>query len=210
MQTSEFAALAGRIEELERQARLLAEENRALAGRLEREVRMSWGWRLALVFLVVAGALTPLVARLGFAGVRDDVSARQFTLRDGEGRARASLLMDPQHSFPVLAFYDRDGINALQVGAGNDGSAGLNVLDRDGVVRLSVGGFKNGSKGVNLYGADRNQVASFGADDAGTSAMNMFDRNGMKHVSIGVRPDGSSGATVVEKDGKIAFTTLRP
>ena len=102
MRGPDVTAVLERVEQLERGTKLLEKENRMLADRLERQARSALSWRVALVFIAVAGAFTPLAARLAFSAWPSEVSAHQFTLRDGEGKKRAEIYL-LEGKFPAFA-----------------------------------------------------------------------------------------------------------
>ena len=202
MRGPEMTSLLERVELLER-------ENRALAERLEREARSARSWRVALIFMAVAGAFTPLAARLAFSSWPSEVSAHQFTLRDGQGKSRAEIYLH-EGKIPIFAMYDEQMKKSVEISAGNDGLSGLIFYGPSGKSRLSMGGYKNGAEGINLNDSDGRKAASLAIDSAGSAALSFYDQGNRKRISAGSRSDGVAGFTVFDRDGKTSFTTLPP
>lgn len=174
-----------RIERLERDVRSLMQENQSLAERLDRAEHRAQRKRHILGLMVLAGAFIALVGRALVTGAPRIVEAEWFALRDGDGNRRAVLQIT--RDTPILAFYDREGRNILQILARNDGSAGMQVLDATGTVRLMVGG-----------------------DQDGTMGLSAFDTSGRKATGVGIAKNGLAGLAVYDREGRPTFLPPQP
>jgi hypothetical protein len=214
---------AERLDRLEQELQRLAQENLALADRLDRAEQQARRRRNLLGYLVLAGAFTIMAGRAVIIGRSRVVQAEWFALQDRNGNIRAVLQLTEDS--PMLAFYDRNGKNLVQIHAWHDGSAGMNVLDTAGTVRLSAGRFRDGAIGLATYcpnGKGRINLTArpdgpaglgvldpagrlrtgVGIAKSGRMGLDIYDPDGTTRVENGLRPDGSAGLTVSDPAGK--------
>ncbi len=177
---TEWAALAARVDKLERHNR--------------------WLRRAGLMVLVVAG--TGLVAAAQQR--REQVIADRIALRDENGKVRAELVMDK--GAPRLQMYDADDKVRLRATV-NKGPA-LILLDEEEADRVVIGYTKERGGAMDLYDADKNQLVGLRAHANGQGLV-LFDdkgraRVGLVHTKKGPRFD------LMDEDGQPILTLPPP
>ncbi len=111
------------------------------------------------------------------------------------------------HGQPVLAFYDEDAKNVMNVATGPDGTSGMSVIDRDGKPRITFGGLEGGSHGLLLFDEKQGRRAGLWLKRDGSSRLGFYDGYLRERGSSGIRPDGESYFHTLDEDGKVIFQT---
>ena len=201
----EIAAMAGRVQRLERADRRLV----ALAGALG----------------VGAVALCCLGARRDAAG---SIDAEQLTLRDRCGRIRGVLSATPDGA--RLTFHDSQGRERLRVDCPDGGDSvvelasgdagtsrrtislragrnGWSTLSfRDGTrERLALGLAYDGEPRLRMYAPEGRSRVSLGSDMSGRAELIIHDGRGDERAVMRVAPGGSPTLTLYDGSGKPAF-----
>lgn len=138
------------------------------------------------VLLGLAGALTWTAARHGLPGfVPDVVEAREFVLRDHDGRVRGAWGHDDQGAIR-LVLQDTRSQTSIKLNLLDDGSSGLTFADSSGIPRLVVAVLPDET--VNLVFGDRRGVTRtvLGLAANGASTLVFADQGGQSRAAIGV------------------------
>jgi hypothetical protein len=184
--TSSSAPSPGTMHELLRRLALLEENNRKLR-------RQSMGTLIVTAILLGAAAsLTYTAARHGLPGfVPDIVEAREFVLRDHEGRVRGAWGEDDQGSIR-LVLQEAGSQASIKLNLLRDGSSGLTLADSAGNARMVIAVLPDQT--TNLVFADGRGVARtvLGLTPRSGSSLVFADGGGTTRTAIGV--DGRGAA----------------
>jgi hypothetical protein len=165
------------------------------------------------ILLGVAGALTWTAARHGLPGfVPDVVEAREFVLRDHDGRVRGAWGQDDQGAIR-LVLQDAGNQTSIKLNLLDDGSSGLTFADSTGTPRLVVAVLPDET--VNLVFGDRRGIARtvLGLSANGGSTLVFADQGGRTQAAIGVDGRGQtvlSAGPVETVEEEPADTTPAP
>jgi hypothetical protein len=138
------------------------------------------------VLLGLAGALTWTAARHGLPGfVPDVVEAREFVLRDHDGRVRGAWGHDDQGAIR-LVLQDARTQTSIKLNLLDDGSSGLTFADSIGTPRLVMAVLPDET--VNLVFGDRRGITRtvLGLGANGGSTLVFADQGGRTRAAIGV------------------------
>jgi hypothetical protein len=142
------------------------------------------------VLLGLAGALTWTAAQHGLPGfVPDIVEAREFVLRDHEGRVRGAWGHDDQGAIR-LVLQDARNQSSIKLNQLDDGSSGLTFADSTGTPRLVIAVLPDET--VNLVFGDRRGVTRtvLGLNANGASTLVFADEGGRTRAALGVDNHG--------------------
>lgn len=110
-------------------------------------------------------------------GVPENIAARQFTIRDGEGTSRGTW------------------------GVAEDGTVRFLLSDLSGRPRVRVSLLPDGSSGVSLAdSADRKLIVLGALPDQSTSFV-MSDRSGVPRAVLGMATNGSANLVFADREG---------
>jgi hypothetical protein len=174
------------MHELLRRLEQLEKDNRKLR-------RQSYGTLVVTAILLgAAAALTYTAARHGMPGfVPDVVEAREFVLRDHQGRVRGAWGEDDQGSIR-LVLQEAGSQASIKLNLLQDGSSGLTLADSSGIARLVIAVLPDQT--TNLVFADGRGVARtvLGRPGRAGSSLDFADGGGTTRTAIGV--DGRGAA----------------
>ncbi len=160
---------------------------------------------LTAVLLGLGAALVVTAARHGMPGfVPDLVEAREFVLRDGQGRVRGAWGSDDQGAIR-LVLQDYRNRTSIKLNLLEDGSSGLTFSDSTGTARLVMAVLPDQT--VNVVFGDGRGVARtvLGLNPNGGSTLIFADAGARARAGIGIdqrgRPMLSMGPeTAVEEE----------
>lgn len=144
------------------------------------------------ILLGIGVALVYTAARRGMPGlVPDVIEAKEFVLRDSEGRVRGVWGQDDQGAIR-LVLQDHASANSIKLNLLDDGSSGLTFSDSAGTPRLVVAVLPDHT--VNFVMADHRGVARtvLGLNPNGSSSLVFADQGGTTRTGVGVDARGRS------------------
>jgi hypothetical protein len=133
--------------------------------------------RFMIGALLLAGGALITMAQAG-SGVSETVEARQFVLRDSDGKVRAAFGTSP------------------------DGAVGLSLNDASGRPRLTLDVEKSGSPGLDLYDQDGRRRAMIALGQEGTPGVGLYDAAGKLRTSLDVPAANTPGLAFYHRNGK--------
>lgn len=142
------------------------------------------------VLLGLGIALVMTAARHGMPGfVPDVVEAREFLLRDSNGRVRGAWGSDDAGAIRLVLQSERSGSN-IKLSLLQDGSSGLTFSDSAGTARMVLAVLPDHT--VNVVFGDERGVARtvFGLSPDGGSTLVFADRGGSTKSALGVDSRG--------------------
>lgn len=142
------------------------------------------------VLLGLGAALVVTAARHGMPGfVPDVVEAREFLLRDREGRVRGAWGSDDQGAIR-LVLQDHQSSSSIKLNLLEDGSSGLTFSDSGGTARMVLAVLPD--RTVNVVFGDERGVARtvLGINPDGGSTLLFADRGGSTRSALGVDSRG--------------------
>ena len=182
----DVASLLARVESVEADNRKLRRLSLALIG----FVAVLAG--LAVAIMVVAG-------QYGLPGTTAEiVAARQFVLRDGEGRPR-SLWGEDDEGAIRLVMQDPAGQPRLRLSLLPDGGAGLSLIDSAGHNRAVVALLPDQASSIVLADGTGRTRSVFGLAPDGSSTLIFADRTGVTRASLGVDARGAATSTFSDR-----------
>lgn len=168
------------------------EDTANLRGRVERLVR---GHR-RLKRVTAAGLITALsLGSAAFYAVwerqtADEVAARRFTLRDLEGKLRASLTVR-EDGGATLYFPDQNGAPRAMLGVSVNGTPALAMSDKEGTLRAAVSVSPDGAASVGFFDGRATLRARLGTEGDGLPSLQLLDdKHGVRAV-LSVEKDRS-------------------
>ena len=138
---------------------------------------------------------------MGAAKSWPSIQAREFILRDAEGRVRASLSLRPDGT-PGLALFNESGQPRLSLDLSTDDQPGVNLHDEDGTLRAALAIRPDGTPGMGLFGSDRKPRVSLDLGLNQTAGFHLFDEAGALRGALAIRPDGSPGLGLFDERGE--------
>jgi hypothetical protein len=182
----------GTVHELLRRLGQLEQDNRRLR-------RVTLGTLVATaVLLGLAAALTYTAARHGLPGmVPDLVEAREFVLRDHQGRVRGAWGEDDQGSIR-LVLQDAASRASIKLNLLGDGSSGLTLSDSTGNPRVIMAVLPDQT--TNLVFADGRGVTRtvLSLSAGGGSTLIFADEGGRMQTTVGVDRRGQPVLTTAQ------------
>ena len=164
--------------------------------------------RLSVYLLIGGGALLGLAAafvvvaaRHGMPGfVPELAEARQFALRDAQGRVRAVLGTTKEGNVQFM-LQDVGGRDRLRLSVLPDGGAGVAFVDSAGRSRMVLGLLPDQSASVVLAdpGGKTRTVLGLGAN--GSSTIIFADKGGTARAGLGVDTRGVGTFTLLDRNG---------
>jgi hypothetical protein len=133
--------------------------------------------RLMIGALVLAGAALITMAEAN-PSVSESLEARQFVLRDADGKIRAALGSTP------------------------DGDVGLNLDDAEGRTVITLDVERNGSPGLDLYDQSGKRRAIIALGPHGTPGIGLYDANGKLRTSLDLPAAKTPGLAFYHSNGK--------
>jgi hypothetical protein len=185
------AALAHRMEQLEF-------DNRRL-----RRLTTMMGVGMAIVLGLLAAVLA-FSARYGLPGsTASEVAAKQFTLRDGDGRVRG-IWGTSDEGRVSLVLQDGGGKQRVKLNLLPDGSTGLAFADSAGHSRAVFALMPDES--AQLVFGDRlgTSRSVLGVAPDGSGTLVFADKRGNTRASVGVDSRGLGTLTVLDRSGQAA------
>ncbi|HEX9892506.1 MAG TPA: hypothetical protein VGA78_01225, partial [Gemmatimonadales bacterium] len=155
------------------------------------------------ILLGVGVALVVTAARHGMPGfVPDVVEAKEFLLRDSEGRVRGAWGSDQDGAIRLVLQGDQSN-TSIKLNLLADGSSGLTFTDSAGTPRLVVALLPDNT--VNLVLGDQRGVARtvLGLNPNGGSTLVFADQGGTTRTGIGVDNRGRSMLSVGQESGVV-------
>ncbi len=176
-----------------------------LADRLDRLERSNRRLKGVVVLVVFAGVV--LVARdqvfrnatIQLLDGDGTIEAREFVVRDNDGKRRASLGVPGD--MPALVLFDEseNGLASLSVQGGRDGASHLTLCDRRGKAAIYLGLLSTGPT-ISLSDASGKIRASLAVDELrdGSPSLILLDANEMVRASLAANRilDGSPSLTL--------------
>jgi hypothetical protein len=178
---------------MERRFEQLESENRTL----RRRVTMM-GVGVALV-LGLAAAVIIFSARYGLPGsAASEVAARQFTLRDADGRVRG-IWGGGDDGSVRLVMQDAAANPRLKLNLLADGSAGISFADSAGRVRAVFAILPDASVSMVIGDEMGTSRSVLGLSATGAATIAFADRNGNTRAGLGVDSRGVGSFTLDER-----------
>jgi hypothetical protein len=135
---------------------------------------------MLVVIAMVLGLGASLIwysSRSGLPGSPQTVAARQFVLRDANGKVRGAL------------------------GLGDDGAVRLVLSDPNERQRVRLSLLEDGSAGLSFADSSDRKLAVFGLLPDYTTNLALTDPAGIPRAVLGVSPDGSSNLVFADQSG---------
>ena len=151
---------------------------------------------ITAILLGIGVALVVTAARHGMPGfVPDVVEAKEFMMRDGDGRVRGRWGTDENGAIQFV-LQNHESATSIKLNLLDDGSSGLTFTDSVGTPRLVVAVLPDHT--VNLVLGDQRGVARtvLGLNPNGSTSLVFADQGGTTRAGIGVDSRGRSMLSV--------------